>query len=169
MYRYIKYHNLGKRCSSWGRSFQTIGPATENARFCIAAVRANVTTRTPPWAGRRDRLPGPPTRADSADTGWYIDPLGRQVQVQVGIARPERQLYTGYAAGQEANAEHSTYIRWHDQSIIFLYSTDKASCCSQHAIKTWQSASRQTSIKCWAVVKAWSNEGMDKSRCRTES
>jgi len=36
--------------------------------------------------------------------------------------------------------------------IKFLYFTYKARCRSQHVFKTWQSASRQTSIKSWAVV-----------------
>src|SRR6218665_562830 len=47
--------------------------AAENARFCMAAVRANGTTRTPLSAERRDRLPRAPTLADRAR-------LGRRVQ-----------------------------------------------------------------------------------------
>jgi len=42
--------------------------------------------------------PGPSTVPTLADR----DPLGRQVQGQVGTARPEMPLYTGYTTGQEA-------------------------------------------------------------------
>jgi len=57
MYR---YPGLGNRRSSWGRSFQTLGSATENSRFCIDVVRANGTTRTSLSAERRDQLPWAP-------------------------------------------------------------------------------------------------------------
>src|SRR6218665_1132689 len=56
IHQYMPY-NLRKRRSFRGRSFQTLGLATENARFCKAAVRAKGTTRTPFSAERRDRLP----------------------------------------------------------------------------------------------------------------
>src|SRR5688572_11634539 len=48
----------GCRCSSRGRPFQIIGPATEKARFCIVAVRAKGTIKTPFSAERRRRRPG---------------------------------------------------------------------------------------------------------------
>src|SRR6218665_2420114 len=54
-------------------------------------------------AERRDRLPWAPTLADR-------DLVDKLVQGQVGTAKPERRLYTECAAGQEANAEHLTYI-----------------------------------------------------------
>src|SRR6218665_1802728 len=54
--------------------------------------------------------PGLPTLADR-------DLLGKLVQDQVGIARPERRLYTERAAGQEASAEHLTYI-WSNFCIL---------------------------------------------------
>ena len=54
-------------------------------------------------AKRRDWLPRAPTLADR-------DLLDRRVQGLVGTARPERRFYTKFAAGQEVNAEHLTYI-----------------------------------------------------------
>src|SRR6218665_1064936 len=86
-----------------GSSFQTLAPATENARFSIAAVRINGTIRTPSQQSKGIGYPGHPTLADR-------DLLGRWVPGQVGTARPERRFYTECAAGQEANDENLTYI-----------------------------------------------------------
>src|SRR6218665_1342344 len=66
-------YNLEKRRSFRGRSFQTLGPATENARFCMDAGRANGTTRTLSQQSEALGYLGPPTLADR-------DRLGRRVQ-----------------------------------------------------------------------------------------
>ena len=46
---------LGKIRSWEGSPFQIEGPTTENARRCLAEVRANDTRRRPCWDERRDR------------------------------------------------------------------------------------------------------------------
>src|SRR5688572_27490145 len=98
----VSEHDLGNRRSSRGRLFQTLGPTTENARFCMVAVRANGTATTPSQQSGGSDYPEPPTPA-------YRGLLGRLVQGQDGIAKPERQLYIRCAVGQEANAELPTY------------------------------------------------------------
>src|SRR6218665_3772725 len=66
--------------------------------------------------------PGLPTLADR-------DLLGKLMQDQVGTARPERRLYTEYAAGQETNAEHLTYRgvkKFCITNILYRFSTSSA-------------------------------------------
>src|SRR6218665_1896759 len=47
----------GRERSSEGRSFQTEGPTIEKALFCLVAVRARGTRKSPLVAERRDRRP----------------------------------------------------------------------------------------------------------------
>jgi len=70
------------------------------AVVCVGLALAPPRTLRPQHL---ETCPGPSTLADR-------DLLSRRVQGQVGTARPERRLYTQCAAGQEAKAEHPTYI-----------------------------------------------------------
>src|SRR5688572_6683108 len=83
--------------------------------------------------------PRPSTPSDSGI-------LGRLVQGQDGIAKPERQLYIRCAVGQEANAELPTYKLSGDM-IKFWYLADESRCSSQYTIKARQPARRQTRIE----------------------
>src|SRR6218665_2333187 len=47
----------GRERSSEGRSFQTEGPTIKKALFCLVAVRARGTRKSPLVAERRDRRP----------------------------------------------------------------------------------------------------------------
>src|SRR6218665_693995 len=60
--------SIGDSHSSCRRPFQTLGPTTENAWFCLAGIRvwANGSARTPFSAQRRAQIyPGPPTLAET--------------------------------------------------------------------------------------------------------
>src|SRR5688572_12778171 len=75
--------------------------------------------------------PEPPTPA-------YRGLLGRLVQGQDGIAKPERQLYIRCAVGQEANAELPTYRPLLGDMIKFWYLADESRRSSQYTIKARQ-------------------------------
>ena|SRR5688572_32142845 len=98
-----------RRRSSWGRSFQTTGPTTEKAWFCIVAVRANGTKSTPFSAERRgDDLEYP--RGNKALAGS----LGRG---PADIVAPRQQSCTQYAAGYGVSLKSPAYSWRHDQIV----------------------------------------------------
>ena len=91
-----------------GSPFQTTGPTTEKARFCIVAVRANGTRSTPFSAERRGGGLEYPKWGNKALAGS----LGRG---PVDIATPGQQSCTQCAAGWGASAEPPAYSWRHDQ------------------------------------------------------
>jgi len=83
--------------------FKTTIPTTENARLCIAGVRANGTTRT-----HSQQSEGISAILSLAPTLTDRSLVDRLVQGQVGTTKPEFRIYHQCAVGHEANAERLT-------------------------------------------------------------